>query len=125
MLPGFETLTEKLNDYEQNILLPIIVKGLRTKIEKQKIITGREIVTKMKLGGYKINGIRLRKIISVIREKNIIPGVVATSKGYFVSNDIETLTAHYKSLRQRAAAINHIADCMKEHLQKQINPKPF
>lgn len=125
MLPGFEDFTYKLDEYERQILLPIVVKGLSTKIERQKLIAGHVIVSKMKLAGYKINGVRLRKIIAAIRMENILPGLVANSKGYFVSNDITVLTKHYHSLRMRAAAINKIADCMKLHLEKQINPKPF
>jgi len=125
MLLGFEDYTYSLTDYEKNILLPVIVLGLSKKIEVANIVTGDYIVKKLKTAGYKINGVRLRRIIAYIRQENIIPGLVANSRGYFVSNDITTLTKHYKSLKQRAAAIDHIANCMHDHLQKLINPKPF
>ena len=39
MIYGFKKETEPLNDYERDILLPAIVKGLQTKIGKHNAIT--------------------------------------------------------------------------------------
>lgn len=36
MIKGFDQETQPLNDYEMGVLLPLLVRGLRTKIGREK-----------------------------------------------------------------------------------------
>ena len=75
MIQGFKQ-TAPLNEYERGTLLPLIIRGLRTKVGAASVISGSEIVRKMRECGYKLDGPRLRKIINHIRTSDIIPGPV-------------------------------------------------
>lgn len=101
MLEGFEHLTAELSDYEKQTLLPKIVAGLSTKRGKDKAITNKRIVQAMKDRGFEITEVRVRKLVNHIRTQGIIPGLIATSAGYYISNDAQEIETYLRSLRQR------------------------
>ena len=47
MIEGFETETAELTDYEKDTLLPLLVKGLNSKIGVENAITNGQIVKSM------------------------------------------------------------------------------
>ena len=114
MVNFFEEITEELNDYERLTISPLIVKGLSMKIGKENVITNGEM-RKGLLNKYsiKISDARMRKIIQYIRLGGFVERLIATSKGYYVSENKEELLQYEESLMQRAASIEEIA--------KQIN----
>lgn len=84
MIKGFDQETQPLNDYEMGVLLPLLVRGLRTKIGRENAVTNKHIVSSLK-GSYKLNDARVRKIINHIRTNDLIPGLIANSDGYFIA----------------------------------------
>lgn len=65
-----------------------------------------------------VSGPRLRKMVNFLRSRRILP-VVATSRGYYVSNDQTELTRQIKSMEERAAAIKAAADGLRVFLANQ------
>ena len=113
MINGFEELTEQLNDYEKDILLPIIIRGLKTKTGVEKSITNKRIIEALTYAGYKgLHGARIRKIINYIRIHGLIINLVASSKGYWIENDIEIRKRYVEGVKARAksmlASLNNI-----------------
>lgn len=51
MIKGFDQETQPLNDYEMGVLLPLLVRGLRTKIGRENAVTNKHIVNTLK-GSY-------------------------------------------------------------------------
>ena len=82
MITNFLAETHELNKYELEVLQPIIIKGLKTKIGNEKAVTNQHICKCLKEKEYKITSARVRKIIHNIRAKDLIPCLIATSKGY-------------------------------------------
>ena len=123
MLTGFEKITEDLNQYEEQEVLPLIVAGLRSKIGKSKAITGTEICNKMNLSGrlrgYKLNPVKLGKMISRIRVKGIISALCSSSKGYFVADTLEELEACLKSLSERLRQQQMVVDALTVQLHEE------
>ena len=123
MLTGFEKITEDLNQFEEQEVLPLIVAGLRSKIGKSKAITGTEICNKMNLSGrlrgYKLNPIKLRKIISRIRVKGIISALCSSSKGYFVADTLKELETCLKSLSERLRQQQMVVDVLTVQLHEE------
>lgn len=107
MIKGFEIQTEQLNEYELNTLLPVIVRGLRTKIGSQHAITNKKIVEALK-NSYALSEARVRKVINHIRTNDIIPGLIATSEGYFIAETEEELSDYEDSLKGRENAIREV-----------------
>ena len=52
MIQGFQQQTQPLSQYEQEILVPIVVRGLQTKVGKANSITNKEICSALKEKGY-------------------------------------------------------------------------
>ena len=108
MLNNFEDITHELTLEEKNTILPIIVNGLNLCIGKSKAYTNKQIVDAVN-GKYniKLNGPRLRKLIQYIRINDLVPLLVATSKGYYVSEDKEEIRDYIHSLEQRLHSIHN------------------
>ena len=98
MLKGFENITFELTDKEKE-LIPIIIRGLKGKKGKDKAVTGTKICKAMK-----IDGARLRKIISYIRVNDLMYGLCSSSVGYYTAENITELEECIISLKQRVAA---------------------
>lgn len=111
MINGFEEETANLNEYERDTLLPIVVRWLRQTNADRPIIN-RNATQWLKRNGYNCSEARSRKIVSTIRLECLVENVIATSKGYYVSDDAEEIADYIQSLRERAGAINAIADAL-------------
>jgi hypothetical protein len=62
----------------------------------------------LKQQGYRIDAPRLRKVINHIRTNDLIPGLIATSEGYFLAEDEQELMDYEDSLRGREEAIKAV-----------------
>lgn len=109
MIQGFEDQTEELTQYEIEVLVPLMVKGLSTKIGYNNAITNSKIRSRLKDKEMNISDARIRKIINYIRVNKLIVNLLATSKGYFISNDPSEINKYKESLIARANSILNLA----------------
>ena len=107
MIKGFDAQTQPLTDYETDVLLPVLLSGLRTKIGKNNAVTNKHIIDCLK-GSYKIDAARIRKIINHIRTNDLLPGLIATSDGYFIATTETELLEYEESLKGREDAIRAV-----------------
>lgn len=115
--PQLRTLTT-----DEKLLLPYLEKALlRTNKTKPKFndeLTEElnRVVERIKeetsIDIVKINGARLRKMINYMRCNSTLP-IISTSKGYYVSYDIEEIGAMILSLTMRADAIEAAANGLR------------
>lgn len=119
MIENFEEITEPIN-VDDLKFLPVLIRGLE-RHGKEDPIKGREIVAAMNRQKLKYNfnaqfsEARLRKLVNHIRVNGLL-AVIATSNGYFVSNESETLRSQIRSLRDRANGIHAAADGLESLL---------
>lgn len=118
MIITYETQTKPLTEYEKDTLLPIMVKCLSKHIGKDKVITNAEMCAKMAIYGYKIGETRVRKIINHIRNNGLVECLIATGKGYYVTESIEEMEAYIESVKNREDAIRTMRMSMEEQLSK-------
>lgn len=116
MLNGFAQQTEPLTDYERDTLLPVICRGLITKVGEAKAITNTAITRAMKGAGYHLNEARVRKIINHIRTTGLIKWLIATSKGYYIATSRQEMEDYIGSLRGRELAIRAVRKSMESQL---------
>ncbi len=107
MIKGFDKETQPLTDYETGVLLPILVKGLKTKLGHESAVTNKHIVDALK-PTCKISDARVRKIINHIRTNDLVPGLIATSSGYFIAQTEAELLEYEDSLKGREDAIREV-----------------
>lgn len=122
MLVGFEQITEDLTQYEERIVLPLIVAGLFRRVGKANSITGTQICRKVnesgRLTNYKLTPVKLRKMISYIRITGRIQGLCSTSKGYFRANTKDELESCSESLRQRIRQQMLALDALESQMEE-------
>jgi hypothetical protein len=112
---GFEDETSPLNQDEIK-WLAVVGHVLKNRVGEKNAITADEIATGLVkhfrplYPKIKVGGARIRKIINHIRINRMITDLVATSKGYYREPDPKKLLLYVTSLRQRAEAINAVAD---------------
>lgn len=97
--------TEELSEHEKVRLLPLFIQGLSGHRSKSDAITAAKMMRGMKHRGYDITSARVRKIINHIRRHGLIPLLLASSEGYWVSDDKAEVEQYIKTLKQREEAI--------------------
>ena len=106
MITNFEEITHELTDYEKNHILPLVVEGMKTKLGKNRAVKSGYIIETLRgKYGIKLDGPRFRKVMHVIQVNSLVPGIMATSKGYYVATTKEELESYEESLMQRAESI--------------------
>ena len=105
--------TRTLSNYEQNVLLPILLKGLETKKGKKNAVTNKQIVQGLQSQGLKIKDTDVRLLINHIRTNDLIEGLMATSAGYFTTNSVQELVGYEDSLLGREKAIRKVRMSIK------------
>jgi hypothetical protein len=116
MVNGFEEETAPLSDYERDVVLPFLVDGLSKKIGKEKAVKSDHVIRIAEKREIQLTGPRFRKVVNHIRVNNLVPFLVATSKGYYVENDIQEIEKYIQSLEQRSNAILEV----KKSLERQL-----
>lgn len=120
MVENFEEITEPLTDDDLRFL-PVLRRGLE-KHGPNDPIKGAAIVKAMNAQKLKFNfqaqfsEARLRKLVNHLRVNGLLP-VIATSLGYYVSDDPKILRSQIRSLRDRAKGINAAADGLETMLK--------
>lgn len=105
MITLFTEQTAPLTEYERDTLLPIMARCLERHVGREAAITNAKMCDKMNAYGYELNEARTRKIINHIRVNALVPCLIATGKGYYVSEDEAEIKKYIKSLKDREAAI--------------------
>lgn len=114
MITGFEQYTDALSDYEADVLLPLIVKGMETKQGQETAVTNQVAVKKLRAAGYDVTGPRFRKLLHVIRVSGMVEGIIATSKGYYLAQTPAEWEAYLTSLRERIEHIQSLHDALAD-----------
>lgn len=116
MINGFEGYTDELSDHEKE-LLPAFIAGLKNKVGKENAITNKAIQKAFQENdkwNISIPDARVRKIINFIRIKGLVPGLCASSNGYYVAKDQEEYTAYMEGLNDRIQAQIAVWDALKK-----------
>lgn len=116
-MKNFEEYTKKLNQEERRILV-MIVNRFKRRPGKKNRITNKQIVSALKKSkGIEITEPRIRKIIQFIRLNNFLPGLVATSSGYWLTNDPKELKEWIETMQEREEAIRASREAGERDLQ--------
>ena len=112
----FEPETTKLTEYELKVV-PIVVNILKSRLGRENAITNNNLVNRMsKLGFSSMTPERMRKLINHIRLYDLLDCLVASSKGYYISNDEKEISDYIGSLRGREEAIRAVRLALEAQL---------
>ena len=97
--------TRALSAYEQNVLLPILVKTLKTKNGESNAITSKQIVEALQSYGLKLNLTNVFRTIYYIRMNDLIVGLMGSQSGYYVISSEEVFIKYENLLLSRDVAV--------------------
>lgn len=116
MITGFKKVTHDLTKAE----LSIVNKVTRYLVEyasKEKVTSGFIINILSDKDGVTISGPRFRKIVNYIRLNFLLPGLIATSEGYYISKKPNEIKSYIESLEHRENAIKQVRRSMQKYYQ--------
>ena|SRR3990167_116441 len=124
MRPGFPQ-TQSLNQDEKEILLPMVIRGLETKIGKRNQITAGLMAKRLTANlainrpelSLKITDVVIRKLIHYIRTNDLIHCLVANGNGYWIEDDPAKVRTYIEGLRGRIASETAMADSLERQLE--------
>lgn len=119
----FEEYTYDLSLEERRIAAIVNVHLIFEHKGKSKAISNNSIRHYLLQRGYKVDNIRLRKMINYIR-KNLSPELCANSKGYFMAETEQELATYIDSARQRIREQTAACDIAIKHYEKTYG-KPY
>lgn len=100
--------TQPLTDYEEKVLVPVVARGLAAKRGRKNAVKNKYICERLTEKGYKIDEIRLRKVVNHIRIKGIVKCLIATSNGYYVAENRKQIDDYTASLKGREDSIHAV-----------------
>lgn len=107
MIRNFYRETDTLSKFEEEHILPKIVSILEQCKGRCNALTNKMIIMRYGIFGGE-NEARVRKVINYIRNKGLIPCLIASSKGYYIATDAKEITDYEDSLKGRESAIRRI-----------------
>lgn len=120
MIRNFEEYTHNMTMAEKKYILPQIIRILSLAIGKEKAITNNQIIENIILPSINeypeslnLNMSRIRHIIHVLRVSDMIPFLVASSKGYYISNNKDEIETYIKSIDDRLKSIYQIRKALR------------
>ena len=102
-----------LSKYDQNVLLPILMKGLENKKGKANAVTSKQIIQAVRDHGLKINYRSFNMLINYIRMNDLIVGLLGSSTGYYISNNEQDFINYEDSLLGREVALRKVRMTMQ------------
>jgi|ERR1044072_889617 hypothetical protein len=116
-MEGFEDIMYDLTDFEKDKCMPVLLGELPKHKGKENAIKNKDIRFLFDSMGLTVSEARVRKLISYIRIRNMVNGLIATSAGYYISNDPAEVTRYMKSLSGREKAISAIRSNTLNYLE--------
>lgn len=121
MIKNFEEFTIELTPTEHR-LIPMMVDRFKTKRGIKTVVTAETMIGKIyESFGVKLKDTRVRKIIQYIRVNNLVPGLIATSKGYYTAETTAEINDWIESLKAREFAIRQIREVAENHVHLMEN----
>lgn len=136
MIRNFEEYTSELSEEEIKYIVPRLLKILILTIGKDKALTNKQIVKDINIVNQihvpietkgsliilehqvKTSEARIRHMIHVLRVSDMISCLIATSKGYYISNDKQEIETYIGSVDDRLRSIYQIRRALKRQLKE-------
>ena len=117
MISGFTNETAPLSDRELEAL-PTFVAILSRAVGKEHAVYNDALCDLIP----GMSGARVRKIINHIRRNDLVPCLVASSKGYYVAETEDEILDFEESLRGRESAIREVRESIERQRRIRFTP---
>lgn len=100
---------------EEEKQIPFIIKTILSNSKKGIWVKSNEIILLLKGRGLNTGGGRFRAMINHIRTNGLLPGLIASYHGYYVSKDPEELEYYLETLKSRETEIKKVRKSFEKH----------
>ena len=104
--------SDRLNDYERGVLLPLVVGFLQS--SGTRVVPGDALAAAVRKQGHVCDRRQIRLIVNHIRTNAISPCLASNNKGYFVATNERDITETINSLQGRVDSIQGVIEALKE-----------
>ena len=118
-----EKTSSSLSKYDQNVLLPILMKGLEMKKGKENAVTGKGIVYGLRNAGLRIDERRVCRLINHMRTNDLVVGLMASNRGYYITSNEEELIDYEKNLMNREVALRKVRMSMQRQRRSMFSQR--
>jgi hypothetical protein len=133
MIRNFEEYTAELSEDEAKYIMPRLQMLLTLAIGKERAITNKQIVREINTlnpltkpdekdpglsWNVKTSEPRIRHMIHILRVSDAVPFLVATSHGYYISNDKQEIEEYMGSVDDRLRSIYQIRRALKRQMKE-------
>jgi hypothetical protein len=121
MLKGFEEYTGPLNDYERTTVMPRVASILAFCVGPEKAATNKDLRENL-LATYnlKVSDPRVRAIINEIRTSDVVPYLVASSKGYYIATSVEEVEDYARTPDSRIREMTRVRDALLSQVEGKL-----
>lgn len=120
-MKNFEEITHELNDAEK-WTAELLVLFFKERPGKKNTFRNDDLRAYLERAHGEIHTApRIRKIVQYIRLKGLLNGLIATSSGYWLSNDPEELKSWIESMKERESAVRQSRQAGERDLSLLIN----
>lgn len=121
MLKGFEDYTGPLNDFERTSVLPRTASILSFCVGPDKALTNKELRERLLAEfNIRVTDPRVRAVINEIRTSDIVPYLVASSKGYYVATSVEEVEDYARTLDSRIREMIRVRDALLSQVEGKL-----
>lgn len=127
----FNNVAEQITDFEKTTIVPMIIDALAYKTQTNTV-TSSNLSKWLTAYGYNVSDARVRKIISYISSAGIKNGksedlgdkvIIASGKGYFVTDDPRVCDDQIEDLTRRVDNMVSRIDSIKAQKQNLLRKK--
>ena len=111
----------KLTYTEEFVLMPLVVQVLNHR-SKKNVFTNEKIRTVLSEFGHEIKDSQIRKIVFNIRQRGLIPLLIADNEGYYMATSIEQvrnwIATHSSKMKAMASTLHSMEQQFEQERQK-------
>ena len=110
----------KLTDHEESVLLPLAVQLLKNRTNKN-IFSNPEICAILsQFSDKKVHDSRIRAIVFNIRQRNLIPLLIANGDGYYRGTNLQEIKNWIIRHKSKMSAMKSTLDSLEWQLEEQL-----
>lgn len=121
MLTLFENITGKLTDYEKDSIVPMLIQTIGSKTDKKMAVTNSHLVSWLGACRIETSQVRVRMMINHIRNNNLLPCLMGSAKGYYVTDNPAVVDDQIESIMGRVRSMLNVVESLKAQKINLVN----
>lgn len=111
----------KLTAHEENVLLPLAVQLLKKRTNKNVFSNPEICAILSEFSDSKVHDSQIRKLVFNIRQRNLIPLLIANSEGYYKGTNLQEIKIWIERHKSKMEAMRSTLESLEYQLEEQLH----